>query len=52
MKFANIMQPQIITIYCKILVIQENQYTEIVVEDLNRNVRDDLKYITLVKLPN
>ena len=50
-KFVDIMS-QIITIYCKILVIQEGQYTEIVVEDLNREVTDDLKYVSIVKLPN
>lgn len=41
-----------ITILGKILAIQENQYTEIVVEDLNRDYTDDLKYVTLVILPN
>lgn len=46
------MQSQIITIHCKILVIQDGQYQEIVVEDLNREVTDDLKYVTVVKLPN
>lgn len=43
---------QIITIYCKVLVIQEGQYQEIVVEDLNRELTDDLKYISVVRLPN
>ena len=38
--------------YCKILVIQEGLYQEIVVEDLNRDVTDDLKYVTVVKVPN
>jgi hypothetical protein len=42
---------QTITIYCKILVIQDGQYSEIVVEDLNRDYTDDLKYVTVVKLP-
>lgn len=42
----------IIVIYCKILVIQEGLYKEIVVEDLNRDFTDDLKYIAVVKLPN
>lgn len=41
-----------ITIYCKVLVIQEGLYSEIVVEDLNRELTDDLKYVTIVKLPN
>ena len=41
-----------ITIYCKVLVIQEGLYSEIVVEDLNRELTDDLKYVTVVKLPN
>lgn len=43
---------EIITIYCKVLVIQEGQYREIVVEDLNRDFTDDLKYVTVVQLPN
>ena len=46
------MSSQIITIYCKVLVIQDGQYQEIVVEDLNREPTDDLKYISVVKLPN
>lgn len=46
------MSSQIITIYCKVLVIQDGQYQEIVVEDLNRELTDDLKYISVVKLPN
>lgn len=46
------MPSQIITIYCKVLVIQDGQYQEIVVEDLNREPIDDLKYISVVKLPN
>ena len=46
------MLSQIITIYCKVLVIQDGQYQEIVVEDLNREPIDDLKYISVVKLPN
>lgn len=41
-----------ITIYCKVLVIQEGLYSEIVAEDLNRELTDDLKYVTVVKLPN
>lgn len=43
---------QTITIYCKILVIDENQYTHIVVEDLGRDYSDDLKYVTVTLLPN
>ena len=46
------MSPSIITIYSKILVVQEGQYREIVVEDLNRDPTDDLKYVSLVQLPN
>ena len=42
----------IITIHCKILAIQKGQYSEIVVEDLNRDLTDDLKYVSVVKLPN
>lgn len=41
-----------VTIYSKILVIRSNQYSEIVVEDLNREYTDDLKYLMVVKLPN
>lgn len=41
-----------ITIYCKIVAIREGQYTEIVVEDLQRDYTDDLKFVTVVKLPN
>lgn len=41
-----------ITIYCKIKAIDEGQYTLIVVEDLKRDYNDDLKYVTVVKLPN
>lgn len=40
-----------ITILSKIVAIREGQYTEIVVEDLNRDFTDDLKYVTVVKLP-
>ena len=44
---------QTITIHCKIVAIQnDNQYTHIVVEDLSRNYDEDLKYVTVVKLPN
>ena len=44
---------QTITIHCKIVAIQnDNQYKHIVVEDLSRNYDDDLKYVTVVKLPN
>lgn len=46
------MSAQIITIYCKILVIQDTQYQEIIAEDLNRDATDDLKYVSVVKLPN
>lgn len=46
------MPTKIITIHCKILIVREGQYTEIVVEDLNRDNLDDLKYVTVVKLPN
>ena len=44
---------QAITIHCKIVAIQEDgQYTHIVLEDQSRNYDDDLKYVTVVKLPN
>ena len=42
---------QTITILSKVVAIREGQYTEIVVEDLNRDYTDDLKYVTVVKLP-
>lgn len=51
-KSVNTIQEQILTIYCKILVIRNGQYLEIVVEDLNRSPTDDLKYVTVVRLPN
>ena len=41
-----------ITIKGRVLAIQPGQYTNIVVEDLNRNYTDDFKYVMLVKLPN
>lgn len=41
-----------ITIRCKILAIREGHYTHVVVEDLNREFTDDLKYITAVIPPN
>lgn len=50
MKFVDMLQT--ITIYCKILVIDQNQYTNIVVEDLRREYADDLKYVTVTVLPN
>ena len=44
---------QTITINCKIVAMQEDgQYTHIVLEDLSRDYDDDLKYVTVVKLPN
>lgn len=44
---------QTITIHCKIVAIQESgQYTHIVLDDQSRNYDDDLKYVTVVKLPN
>lgn len=44
---------QTITINCKIVAIQDSgRYTHIVLEDLSRNYDDDLKYVTVVKLPN
>lgn len=42
----------IVTIYCRVKAIQRGQYTAIVVEDLNRYETDDLKYVTVIKLPN
>lgn len=52
MNFLDTMKAQVITIFCKVLVVEIGQYSEIVVEDLNREYTDDLKYITVVKLPN
>lgn len=46
------MNKDIITLYCKIVAIEIGLYTNIVIEDLNRSYSDDLKYITIVKLPN
>lgn len=44
---------QTITIHCKIVAIQDNgRYTHIVLEDQSRDYDDDLKYVTVVKLPN
>lgn len=48
----NLYDTSTITILCKIKAIREGQYTEYVVEDLNREFTDDLKYVTIVKLPN
>lgn len=45
-------QTNIVTIYCRVCAVQMSQYTAIVVEDLNRNETDDLKYVTVIKLPN
>lgn len=41
-----------ITIKCRIVAKQAGQYTNLVFEDLNRDPTDDLKYITVVLLPN
>ena len=50
-KYSNMSQT--ITIHCKIVAIQEDgQYSHIVLEDLSRDFDDDLKYVTVVKLPN
>lgn len=46
------MNKDIITLYCKIVAIEIGLYTNIVIEDLNRSYSDDLKYVTIVKLPN
>lgn len=43
---------EIITIYSKVVARQDGQYTEYVVEDLNRDYSDDLKYVCVVQLPN
>lgn len=41
-----------ITIRSKIVAKRDGQYTRIVFEDLNREPTDDLKYVTVVLLPN
>lgn len=41
-----------ITIYCQIKAIQAGMYTNIVVEDLTRELTDPLKFVTVVKCPN
>lgn len=41
-----------ITIFAKIVAKQSGQYTHLVFEDLNREPTDDLKYITVVVVPN
>lgn len=48
----NLYNTSTITIFGKVVAKQENQYTEIVVDDMNRDYTDDLKYVTLVVLPN
>ena len=45
-------ESNIITIHCKVLQIEECQYSTIIVEDLNREYTDDYKYLTIIKLPN
>lgn len=52
MNLQGLQQAPILTIHCKICAIRINQYTDIVVEDLERNYDDDYKYVTVVKLPN
>ena len=42
----------LLTIKCKILIIQNAQYSHIIVDDLNRNADDELKYVDVVLLPN
>lgn len=41
-----------ITVRCKVLVIRPGQYTTLVVEDLDREYCDDLKYVMIVIPPN
>lgn len=43
---------QTLVIKCKIVAKDEGQYTTYIVEDLNREYTDDLKYVSCVKLPN
>lgn len=41
-----------ITIKCCLVAIQTGQYSKLVFEDFNRDPCDDLKYVTVVMLPN
>lgn len=45
-------ESNILTINARILQIDDSQYTIVIVEDLNRDILDEYKYITLVQLPN
>lgn len=40
------------TIYCQIKAILPGLYTQLVVEDLNREYTDVYKYVTVVRCPN
>lgn len=40
------------TIRCRILAINKGQYTELIVENLNRDLSDWYRYISIVYLPN
>lgn len=40
------------TLKCKLVAIQEGQYTNYVFEDLDKEFNSDLKYITCTKPPN
>lgn len=45
-------KPTTITIFCRVLAVQDFQYKAYVVEDLNRPETDELRYITVVRVPN
>lgn len=48
-----IIMSQAITIHCKIVAVKEDgRYTLMVLEDQSRDYTDDLKYVTVVKMPN
>lgn len=52
MKDEEVTKPTTITIFAKVLAMQDFQYQAYVVEDLNRHENDELKYITVVRVPN
>jgi hypothetical protein len=44
-------ESDVITIKCKVLIVEHWQYLTLVVEDLNRETTDDFKYVTIVRPP-
>lgn len=45
------LESDVITIRCKVLIAENWQYLTYVVEDLNREITDDYKYVTVVRPP-